>query len=163
MGASVVLSDYNEESNFSVVPICIGDIDPEGNPIHRAWVEHGVVPIADPLWKIAPRVLSDVWRISEITERAVHSLSRKHHGDLGDEPSLRVFEARALVCRGSSRGRPAGAPQDGSRAVRRQAGNPARPVRPDLRSGSEGHLGSIDGGIHARIRRCLKHLLLKAP
>src|ERR1017187_4476619 len=92
MGASVVLSDYNEESNFSVVPICIGDIDPDGNPIHRAWVEHGVVPIADPLRKIATRVLSDVWRVSEITERAVHSLSRKHHGDLGVEPSLRVLK-----------------------------------------------------------------------
>jgi deoxyribodipyrimidine photolyase-like uncharacterized protein len=92
MGASVVLSDYNEESNFSVVPICIGEIDPEGNPIHRAWVEQGVVPIADPLRKIATRVLSDVWRVSEITERAVHSLSRKHHGDLGDEPSLRVLK-----------------------------------------------------------------------
>src|ERR1022692_2552875 len=92
MGASVVLSDYNEESNFSVVPICIGDIDPEGNPIHRAWVEQCVVPIADPLRKIATRVLNDVWRVSEITERAVHSLSRKHHGDLGDEPSLRVLK-----------------------------------------------------------------------
>ena len=92
MGASVVLSDYNEESNFSVVPICIGDIDPEGNPIHRAWVEQCVVPIADPLRKIATRVLNDVWRVSEITERAVHSLSRKHHGDLGVEPSLRVLK-----------------------------------------------------------------------
>jgi hypothetical protein len=92
MGASVVLSDYNEESNFSVVPICIGDIDPEGNPIHRAWVEQGVVPIADPLRKIATRVLSDVWRVSEITEHAVHSLSRKHACDLGEEPSLRVLK-----------------------------------------------------------------------
>jgi hypothetical protein len=92
MGASVVLSDYNEESNFSVVPICIGDIDPDRNPIHRAWVEQGAVPIADPLRKIASRVLNDVWRVSEITERAVHSPSRKHRGDLGDEPSLRVLK-----------------------------------------------------------------------
>jgi hypothetical protein len=92
MGVIIVPFNYNEESNFSVVPICIGDIDPDGNPIHRAWVEQGVVPVADPLRKIASRVLSDVWRVSEITERAVHSLSRKHHGDLGDEPSLRVLK-----------------------------------------------------------------------
>jgi hypothetical protein len=145
MGAIVVPYDYTEESNFYVIPICIGDIDPDGYPIHRAWVEHGIVPIADPLRKIAGRVLNDVWSVSEITERAVHSLSRKHREDLGDEPSLRVLK-RALVCRGSSRGRPEGASQNGSRAVHRQAGNSARPVRPDLRSGSEGHLGSIDGG-----------------
>jgi hypothetical protein len=39
MGVIIVPFNYNEESNFSVVPICIGDIDPDGNPIHRAWVE----------------------------------------------------------------------------------------------------------------------------
>ena len=55
-------------------------------------MEQGAVPIADPLRKIASRVLNDVWRVSEITERAVHSPSRKHRGDLGDEPSLRVLK-----------------------------------------------------------------------
>jgi hypothetical protein len=89
---SDILFNYNEECNSSIVPICIGDIDPDGNPIQRAWVEQGVVPIADPLRKIASRVLNDVWRVSEITEHAVHSLSRKHGGDLGDEPSLRVLK-----------------------------------------------------------------------
>jgi hypothetical protein len=92
MGVIIVPFDYNEECNFSIVPICIGDIDADGNPIQRAWVEQGVVPIADPLRKIAGRVLNDVWRVSEITEHAVHSLSRKHGGDLGDEPSLRVLK-----------------------------------------------------------------------
>jgi hypothetical protein len=92
MGVIIVPFDYNEESNFSVVPICIGDIDPDGNPIHRAWVEQGVIPVADPLRKIASRVLNDVWRVSEITEHAVHSLSRKHCWDVGDEPSLRVLK-----------------------------------------------------------------------
>jgi len=92
MGVIIVPFNYNEECNFSIVPICIGDIDPDGNPIQRAWVEQGVVPIADPLRKIASRVLNDVWRVSEITEHAVHSLSRKHGADLGDEPSLRVLK-----------------------------------------------------------------------
>ena len=55
-------------------------------------MEQGAVPIADPLRKIASRVLNDVWRVSEIAERAVHSPSRKHRGDLGDEPSLRVLK-----------------------------------------------------------------------
>jgi len=91
MGFIVVPFDYNEELHSSVVPICIADMDCEGNPIHREWVEHGVVPVADPLRKIAKRVLNDAWRVSEITERAVHSLSRKHGGILGDEPSRRVL------------------------------------------------------------------------
>jgi len=73
----IVPFDYKEELNSSVVPICIGDIDSEGNPIYREWVERGVVPVADPLRKMGHRVLNDVWRVSELTERAVHSLSRK--------------------------------------------------------------------------------------
>jgi hypothetical protein len=92
MEVIIVPFDYKEESHSSVVPICIGDIDSDGNSIHLEWVERGVVPIADPLRKIAQRVLNDVWRVSELTERAVHSLSRKHGGDLGVDPSLRVLK-----------------------------------------------------------------------
>ena len=92
MEVIIVPFDYKEESNFSVVPICIGDIDSDGNPIYREWVERGVVPVADQLRKIAQRVLNDVWRVSELTERSVHSLSRKHGGNLGRDPSLRVLK-----------------------------------------------------------------------
>jgi hypothetical protein len=92
MGVIIVPFYYEEESHSSVVPICIADTDPDGNPIHRGWVERGVVPVADPLRKIADRVLKDVWRVSEIAERAVHSLSRKYSEDFGDEPSLRVLK-----------------------------------------------------------------------
>ena len=92
MAVIIVPFNYSEESNFSVVPICIGDVDADGNAIHRAWVDQGVVPVADPLRKIAGRVLNDVWRVSEITEHAVHSLSRRYSGDLGYEPSLRVLK-----------------------------------------------------------------------
>src|ERR1039457_5743667 len=60
--------------------------------IYREWEERGVVPLADQLRKIAPRVLNDVWLVSELTERSVHSLSRKHGGNLGDDPSLRVLK-----------------------------------------------------------------------
>jgi hypothetical protein len=93
MGFFVVPFDYNEEAHSSVVPICIADADSEGNPIHREWVERGVVPVADPLRKIAERVLHDPWRVSEITERAVHSLSRTYHENLGNTPSLRVLKS----------------------------------------------------------------------
>jgi len=92
MEVIIVPFDYKEESNFSVVPICIGDIDSDGNPIYREWVDRGVVPGADQLRKLAQRVLNDVWRVSELTERSVHALSRKHGRDLGDDPSLRVLK-----------------------------------------------------------------------
>jgi hypothetical protein len=92
MAVIIVPFDYNEESHSSVVPICIEDTDSDGNPINRGWVERGVVPIADPLRKVAKGVLNDVWRVSEITERAVHSLSRSHQGSLGDEPSVSVLK-----------------------------------------------------------------------
>lgn len=92
MEVIIVPFDYEEESNFSVVPICIGDIDSDGNPIYREWVDRGVVPVADQLRKLAQRVLNDVWRVSELTERSVHALSRKHGRDLGDDPSLRVLK-----------------------------------------------------------------------
>jgi len=92
MDLIIVPFDYKEELNSSVIPICIGDIDSDGNPIYREWVERGVVPVADPLRKIAHRVLNDVWRVSELTERAVHSLSRKYGGNLGDDPRLRVLK-----------------------------------------------------------------------
>ena len=92
MEVIIVPFDYKEESHFSVVPICIGDVDSDGNPIYREWVERGVVPVAEQLRKIAQRVLNDVWRVSELTERSVHSLSRKHGADLGVDPSLRVLK-----------------------------------------------------------------------
>jgi len=92
MGVIIVPFDYCEELDCSVVPICIGDTDPDGNPINRGWVDYGVVPVAEPLRKIADSVLNDVWCVSEITERAVHSLSQKHRGDLGIEPSQRVLK-----------------------------------------------------------------------
>ena len=91
MGFFVVPFDYNEETHSSIVPICIADTDSEGNPVNRDWIEHGVVPVADPLRNVAQRLLNDRWRVSEITEHAVHTLSRKHHGSLADEPSRRVL------------------------------------------------------------------------
>jgi hypothetical protein len=91
MGYFVVPFDYREESHRSIIPICIADTDSEGRPVNRAWVEEGVVPVADPLRSVAHRELRDAWRVSEITEPAVHWLNRKHHGLLAGDPSLRVL------------------------------------------------------------------------
>jgi len=84
--------DYDERTSGSVVPICIDDIDCDGNRIHPLLFELGVVPVADRLRNIAGRVLNDRWRVSEITERAVHSLWRKERENFGDAPSLRILK-----------------------------------------------------------------------
>jgi len=91
MGFFIVPSDYREESHSAVVPICIADTDSDGNPIRREWIERGVMPVADPLRDVADCFLHDRWRASEITERVVHWLSRRHHGDVPNEPSRRVL------------------------------------------------------------------------
>src|SRR5262245_23897728 len=91
MGIIVIPSDYNEILDGTVVPICIEETDSEGLPISREWIDRGVVPVADQLTRLAERVLRDNWRVSEITELAVHPLWRTHRGNLGEKPSLRVL------------------------------------------------------------------------
>jgi hypothetical protein len=98
MSFFVVPFDYREESHSSIIPICIADTDSEGIPVNRAWVERGVVPVADPLRSVANRELGDPWRVSEITEPAVHWLNRKHQGRLPANPSHRVLsQARSYA------------------------------------------------------------------
>jgi hypothetical protein len=84
--------DYDERTYPSVVPICIRDIDDDGRPIHRGWFDLGVPPVAERLQGIAHRLLGDRDRVSEITEYAVHSLSRTRGDKLDKDPSLRVLE-----------------------------------------------------------------------
>jgi len=84
--------DYDEKSAESIVPICINDIDSDGNRISPKLIEFGVVPVADPLRTIAQRVLKDVWRVSEITDLALHSYWRKHRNNFGEQPSLRILK-----------------------------------------------------------------------
>jgi hypothetical protein len=84
--------DYDERFAGSVVPICIDDIDSDGNRIDLTLIELGVVPVADLLRNIAGRVLNDRWRVSEITDLAVHSLWRTDRESFGDAPSLRILK-----------------------------------------------------------------------
>jgi hypothetical protein len=92
MAVVTIPFDFDEDTADSIVPICISDTDCEGSLILSDWFEHGVVPVADPLRRLAARVLKDKWRVSEITEKAVHSLWKTHRANLGDEPSLRVLK-----------------------------------------------------------------------
>jgi hypothetical protein len=57
----------------AIVPICIKSTDEAGNPIDRGWFE-AVARVQDPLRTLAKFWLDDVWRVSEITEAAVHTL-----------------------------------------------------------------------------------------
>lgn len=91
MGIVTIPSNYDENRNDSVVPICMDDTDFQGVPIFPGWFELGVAPVADSLRKIANRALNDPWRVSEIAETAVHSLWGVHRENLGEEPGLRVL------------------------------------------------------------------------
>jgi DNA-directed RNA polymerase specialized sigma24 family protein len=83
--------NYAEMNDPTVVPICISDTDALGNPVHREWIDHGVVPVTGHLLRIAERLLGDKFRASEITEYAVHSLSRTHGSEIGDRPTVKVL------------------------------------------------------------------------
>jgi hypothetical protein len=91
MAVITIPFDYSEQTHPDVIPICIAAADKHGNPIHREWVEHGVVPVTDRLVKIAQFLLADKFRTSEITEYAVHSLSRTFGSDVGDRPTVMVL------------------------------------------------------------------------
>jgi hypothetical protein len=87
--------DYEELSpseQAKIVPICIRSADDEGSPIDWGWFD-AAARVQDPLRALARSWLQDVWRVSEITEAAVHSLWRKHGHHLGRRPSSRVYAA----------------------------------------------------------------------
>ena len=68
--------DYEKLSpaeQAGIVPICIKATDDEGNPIAWGWFE-AVERIQNNLRLLAKFFLDDVWRVSEITEAAVHPL-----------------------------------------------------------------------------------------
>ena len=96
MGVITVPFDYTELTHPRIIPICIADIDVRGAPVCRGWIEHGVVPVVDPLLKIAERLLADKYRASEIAEYAVHSLSRTHGNEIGDRPTVKVLNRARL-------------------------------------------------------------------
>lgn len=90
---SIVTIPFNYgklEDPSSVVPICIDDTDREGRRIAWGWFT-ALLPIANRLRHLARQRLADVWRVSELTESAVHAVWYKHGDDLGFWPTSRLW------------------------------------------------------------------------
>jgi hypothetical protein len=83
----LIPTNYLEER---VVPICIRTVDDEGRHVFEGWID-AVRPVADPLRRLAAKVLGDINRVSELTEGSVHVLSATHGSELGYTPSTRVL------------------------------------------------------------------------
>jgi hypothetical protein len=91
MGLVTIPFDFDEIRNSNrVIPICIEDTDRYGRAINPGWFV-AVFPIADPLRRLASRILGDVWRVSELAEGSVHAQWYEHGDDLGRNPSGRIY------------------------------------------------------------------------
>ncbi len=86
----VVVIPWDYIRKPAIVPICIRTVDANGSSVYRGWID-AVPPIAGPLRALAKNVLGDAWKVSELTEYAVHRLSAKYGEDLGDSPSKRIY------------------------------------------------------------------------
>lgn len=107
-GMEVVIIPFEYENlspaeQTAIIPICIKSTDEAGNPIDPGWFE-AVARVQDPLRTLAKFWLDDVWRVSEITEAAVHALWSRHGRRLGREPSSRVYAAAKWQARDRSAG-----------------------------------------------------------
>ena len=91
MGLVTIPFDFDESRDLPlVVPICIEDTDRHGHLINPGWLR-AVVPIAEPLRRLAHRVIGDRWLVSELTEGSVHAQWYEHGDDLGRNPSGRIY------------------------------------------------------------------------
>jgi DNA-directed RNA polymerase specialized sigma24 family protein len=85
--------DYDpRKDGESVVPICVNDTDENGETIFFGWIE-AVVPLQDKLRALSRRVLGDVWRVSEVTDLAVHQLWRQYGENIDCHASFRLYRA----------------------------------------------------------------------
>ena len=96
----VIPPNYMEEG---VVPICIRTTDDRGNPVFRGWIE-AVRPMAGQLRFMAKTIIQDVWRISELTEGSVHTLSAKHGERMGRRPQYSIFRDATWRARNLAKG-----------------------------------------------------------
>jgi hypothetical protein len=91
MGLITIPFDFDESRDLPhIIPICIEDTDRDGRIINPGWFR-AVVPIADPLRRLAQLVIGDGWRVSELTEGSVHAQWYKHEDHLGRNPSGRIY------------------------------------------------------------------------
>lgn len=93
MSMIVIPFQYNEMSateQAKTIPICVDAHDHRGAEIDKRWFSEGVAPVYKFLLRCAQRVLGDPLRASEITERAVHALWKRHGSNLGICPPAQV-------------------------------------------------------------------------
>lgn len=79
-----------DEDRNKIIPICIPRSDEHGNDIAWGWFE-ACAEVQDPLRRIARSWLDDVWRVSELAEKSVHTLWHNHKNNLGIAPARRVL------------------------------------------------------------------------
>jgi hypothetical protein len=92
--------DYDpRRDGESVVPICLNNTDDNGETIFFGWIE-AVVPIQDNLRNLSRRVLGDVWRVSEVTDLAIHRLWHRRRENLGCHPSFRLYRTAKRAAHG---------------------------------------------------------------
>ena len=85
--------DYDElpdVARATVIPICIARNDQQGSPIAWGWFE-AIARIPDRMVSLARRYLCDPWRVSELSEEALHRVWRKHGTDFGQRPEYRIY------------------------------------------------------------------------
>lgn len=91
MGLVIIPYDYDPMNDHTgIVPICIENIDRYGDPIHPGWFQ-AMVPIAEPMRRLARSVIRDVWRTSELAQESLHAQWYRHRDDLGRNPSSRIY------------------------------------------------------------------------
>jgi transposase len=73
-----------------IVPICMARRDRHGKEIAWGWFE-AVSKIQTPLRLLARRFLSDVWRVSELSDLTVQTVWDLHGEDFGRHPHRRIY------------------------------------------------------------------------
>lgn len=100
MAVITIPFDYDpRRDGESVVPIYLNDTDDNGETIFFGWIE-AVVPIQENLRSLSRRVLGDVWRVSEVTDLAIHRLWHKHRENLGCHPGFLVYRTAKRTAHG---------------------------------------------------------------
>ncbi|HXJ44489.1 MAG TPA: hypothetical protein VNH18_34700 [Bryobacteraceae bacterium] len=92
-----------------ILPICLPSRDDEGQAIAWGWFE-AVARIENPLRRLTRNALGDEVYVSELTERALKIVWKKHGENFGQSPSARIYRqaewsARDLKVGGSERDR----------------------------------------------------------
>ena len=91
MAVIAIPFDYDpDRDGESVIPIYLNDTDENGETICFGWIE-AVIPIQEKLRALSRRVLGDVWRVSEVTDLAIHQLWRQYRNNIDSHASFRVY------------------------------------------------------------------------